>query len=107
IDGVELDQESDLYRSMATARVVVGYASTVLFEALAFGVRTLVIESGLSDMYTPREVFGDRIAVNASGVETIHRASLAPTEAETSALVERVWKRGAVDNFNDFLLGNT
>lgn len=107
INGVELDQESDLYRSMATARVVVGYASTVLFEALPFGVKTLVIESGLSNMYTPREVFGDRIAVNGSGVETIHRASLAPAEADTSALVERVWKRGAVDNFNDFLVGNT
>lgn len=106
VDGVELDDESDLYRSMATARVVVGYASTVLFEALAFGVPTLVIKSPLSDLYTPREIFGERIAANGAGVERILEASREALAADASARVDRVWKPNAVQNFNAFLRTN-
>lgn len=103
VHGIELDDQSDLYRSMAAARVVVGYASTVLFEALPFGVRTFVIGSPLSDLYTPREIFGERLAVDESGVERILEASRAAPGGDSATPVDRVWKPNAIENFTAFL----
>ena len=46
--GVEVDVNADVYESLAHTRVVVGVASTVLFEAAAFGCEVIVRDSEFS-----------------------------------------------------------
>lgn len=51
LPGVEFDLALDVYESLSRAAVVIGIASTVLFEAKAFGCEVLVRESPSNDYY--------------------------------------------------------
>lgn len=49
--GVEIDSEPDVYVSLAASAAVIGMASTVLFEARAFGCRVIVRDSPQREYY--------------------------------------------------------
>lgn len=98
--GIELDDNSDVYDSLASARGVVGASSTVLFEALAMGCRVFVKDSQFTDYYTG-ELFGHVIR----GIDDVHTVAegLAQETWESSRSLESVWKSGAVDNFRAWI----
>ena len=50
--SVELDSNFDVYASLLTSNWVAGFSSTVLFEAIALGVKPIALESPLSDYYS-------------------------------------------------------
>lgn len=102
-DGIELDDETDLYRSLARSRAVVGYSSTVLFEALALRVPTLVLDSPLASLHTPLEVFGHRLSVDTEGADRVVQAAEGKSENESSVDVSRIWRPKAIRNFNAFI----
>jgi hypothetical protein len=102
VAGIEIDHEPDLYRSFGRSAAVVGYASTVLYEALAFGIPVSVIDSKLADHYAPVAVFGARIDEGESLDElaaTIREGR--PRAADVD--LERIWRPNAVENFRAFL----
>ncbi|TBN55950.1 hypothetical protein EYE40_00245 [Glaciihabitans arcticus] len=96
---VEIDMSLDVYESLATSRAVFGHSSTVLFEALAFGSPAFVIDSPLADLYTSRDLFGDRIS-DAGSLRRAVEAVLAhrPVAADRNDL----WKTGGVAAFRAF-----
>jgi hypothetical protein len=98
---VAIDENADVYDSLRASRAVIGVASTVLFEALAFGCRVFARESPTSDYYVGH-LFGDRV----HGVADIPRlvADLAsPAVPLSPALVTSIWKPRAVENFTTWL----
>ncbi|MDF2559710.1 MAG: hypothetical protein K0R99_1156 [Microbacterium sp.] len=76
--NVEIDRNPDVYDSLAACRAVVGVASTVLFEAAAFGCEVIARENEFSasiigDAFGPRvltvEQAAERIrALDADGI---------------------------------------
>jgi len=103
-DGVELDASSDLYDALSAADTVVGFASTVLYEALAFGARVLVIESALADLYADRAVFPHRIGdeesvlAAAAGIAVGGAQDPVPTGRSSGVWIDR-----PVERFTDFV----
>lgn len=95
--GVTLDDEPDANASIARSRGVVGLVSTVLFEALPFGVHIGVIESGLAEHYADATVFPTRLRSEASITEFTRTltAGVAPAQEATT----RIWHTNAVDTF--------
>lgn len=96
---VILDDRHDVVESLAAARIVVGVASTVLFEAAGMGCRVFVRETP----YVP-VIVGDTFGVPVSGAEGITRIVDAAmfNGAETVELsvdVDALWQRGAIDRF--------
>jgi len=105
--GVRFDQAPDVYESITTSAGVFGLASTVLYEALAFGCPVFVIDSPLADLTTDREIFGERIANDdslATAVATVvETQSTGDRRTKDPALLEYIWKSGSVQNFVDFV----
>lgn len=100
--GVALDHRSDVYESLREVRAVVGVASTVLFEALAFGCRTFVKECDFSDVFG-HPALGEQIG----GPDSLKRLARLLEEEKTQKRlpdeVTRIWKPGAVRTFVDLL----
>jgi len=76
LGGVEIDSRSDVYEALGASTAVVGIASTVLFEALAFGCDTFVRESPATAFYV-----GDRFPV------------MSKDEAGTTELARQIMNR--------------
>lgn len=100
---IELDLEPDVYASFGRAAAVYGYASTVLFEALAFDVPVFVFESGLADLYAPTHVFGKRITSPADLGSSVEFVLSGRRDVNEQAMVDHIWKPGAVANFSNFM----
>jgi hypothetical protein len=101
-DRVELDLSADAAAALASSRAVVGFSSTMLFEALANGCHVGVVESPLAEHYADASVFPLRIAADLSNVPAVaQRLQTEPTAVETQ-VSESVWKKGAVRSFADF-----
>jgi len=56
-DRVVIDPEPDVYRSIAGAALVVGDITTLMFEAIALGVTTRVIDCDISRRRMPSSIF--------------------------------------------------
>lgn len=93
--GIRFDDATDVNDSLRRARAVVGFSSTVLFEALAFGCHVEVIDSTLADEYVAEGLFGDRIGDDPRPAAARILASPAPQ----TDLVGRLWQPDAVANY--------
>lgn len=94
---VVFDHRSDVYESLREVRGVVGVASTVLYEALAFGCRTFFKESQFAHLYAH-----DALGETLSGSDSLRRFSaIMKDESESSspATAETIWKPGGVETF--------
>lgn len=106
-ERMRLDLESDVYESFARSTAVIGYASTVLFEALAFGIPVFVIDSPLADLYTPTAVFGQRISPDGPLGDVAEQvAKYVPSNRTSSPdleSIDQIWKQNSVENFKQFV----
>jgi len=105
--GVRFDLAPDVYESISAAAGVFGLASTVLYEALAFGCPVFVIDSPLADLTTDTEIFGARISDNATMAQAVKVIVEAHSQDDRTtldpALLEYIWKSGSIANFVDFV----
>ncbi len=95
----------DVHDSLRAAAVVIGVASTVLYEAPAFGCRAFVRDSPLVHYYV-----GDRL-----GPTVKSESGLARVASENSAgvfssvpaaeLGTAIWAQGAVERFQTWAAG--
>lgn len=100
--GVELDISPDSAAALAGARAVVGFASTMLFEALAFGCHVAVIESVLAEHYASAEVFPLRISQGMDDLDTLTAAFVKAPSAISDRLADSVWQPNAARNFHRY-----
>ena len=98
LPGIELDGIDDAHASMADSRAVVGFSSTMLYEALALDCHVAVIESVLGEHYANPEIFPLRIHDDESVEAAVRSFRGAPTVADR-ALGDRVWKPDPVRHF--------
>lgn len=96
--GILFDDNADVNDSLQQVRSVVGFSSTVLFEALAFGCHVEVIDSALADEYVAEEIFGERIGEDPK--EAVGRMLASPVPQ--TALVSRLWRPHAVENYRRY-----
>lgn len=101
-DGVDLDLTSDAGAALGASRAVVGFSSTMLFEALAYGCHVAVVDSPLADHYASVGVFPARISADLSDAATIASAFLVPPSAIEQQVADSVWQPGAVAAFRAF-----
>jgi len=95
-----LDQNSDVYESLARARGVVGVASTVMFEAVAMGCQVFATDSPFADYYVG-DLFGSVIkGPQDAGLiaEALREGDVSP-----SASFGGLWKPGARANFRAWM----
>lgn len=103
---VSFDLGSDVYESLRRSRGVVGLASTVMFEALAFGCPVAVKDSALADFYGDESFFGECISDDASlqrAVDRLISGDEMTSRQRAAATRESVWKPDAVANFRRFV----
>lgn len=100
-EGITIDQRPDVYEALGTAKAVVGVASTVLFEARAFGCHVFVRQSPMTDLYV-----GDRFgpAFSDEDVEML-ACKINNLEVSDGAILldADLWSKGAVPNFSKWL----
>src|SRR5690606_30682231 len=99
VKGVRVDERDDVADALAEARVVVGVASTVLFEALAFGCRVYVRDSPFRDYYVG-SLFGEPI-VGEAGMNRLVAGIHADGETsdEIVSLAQSMWQPHGLENF--------
>ena len=98
-----MDERGDVVDSLASARIVVGVASTVLFEAVGMGCRVFVRDSP----YVPviaGDLFGEPIRGDRGVERIVEAASILGHGVESTALdIDRFWKPDAVANFREWV----
>ncbi|MGX1701273.1 hypothetical protein [Microbacterium sp. NPDC055357] len=99
---VELDVTADAGAALASSRAIVGFSSTMLFEALAYGCHVAVVDSVLAEHYANESVFPLRIASDLSNVADAAVRIQTEPDAVEAAITESVWKSGAVESFREF-----
>lgn len=101
VEGVRVDERADAADALASSRGVVGVASTVLFEAVAFGCQVFVRDSPFLDYYVG-DLFGEPIK-GADGIERLV-AELGSGEEmqDLNDLSEEMWASGSVDRFEEW-----
>lgn len=100
-DGLIIDDHADVAESLAGVRVVIGVASTVLYEAVAMGCQVFALDSPLAPYYV-----GDLFGPLVDGLRGVRRmaASIAANDgvdghAHDGPDPSALWKPHAVDNF--------
>jgi UDP-N-acetylglucosamine 2-epimerase len=89
-NGVEFDEKPDVLNSLASARVVVGVSSTVLFEALAMGCRVVVRDDVSAEFYVG-DLFGRRASSTEELVQLVSRAADENRSMSKINDIEKVW----------------
>lgn len=95
--GVELDPILDLNASLLASRAVVGMTSTVLFEALAFGVTVGVVETDLAKHYASADAFPNRLHEEESFIAFVEKLENPPVSRQIG--VDDIWQPEAVAAF--------
>ncbi|GAA2894206.1 hypothetical protein [Microbacterium esteraromaticum] len=101
-EGISFDTEPDVYASLARARVVVGVASTVLFEAAAFGCAVIARDDEFAERVIG-DSFGERVQsaeAAALRIRALDADSAAQPEADPA-----LWSQGATKRFSAWLDG--
>lgn len=98
-DRVDFDDVADPTRSLLASRAVVGFSSTMLFEALAYGCHVAVVESPLAEHYADDAVFPLRIGAGGADVSAAAAAVLSPPAPTETHFADRVWQPEAVSHF--------
>jgi hypothetical protein len=101
-DGIELDLSADAAAAIGSSRAVVGFSSTMLFEALAYGCHVAVVDSPLADHYASVDVFPSRISADLSDLAGAATAFLTPPSAVDQRIADSVWQPDAVSSFLAF-----
>lgn len=94
---IEFDTIPDAAATMLASRAVVGFSSTMLYEALAYGCHVAVVESPLAEFYADERIFPVRI--RETDVTELLGALPLPPRATEQAIAESVWLPGAVERF--------
>lgn len=102
VDGIELDLSADAGAALGTSRAVVGFSSTMLFEALAYGCHVAVVESALAEHYAEASVFPTRIRGDLADVADAASLFERPPTAVEQRLADAVWQPDAVQRFREF-----
>ena len=102
--GIEIDVTPDVYESLKTTAVVVGEASTVLFEARAFGCLVIPRDSAFAET-----VIGDAFGERIRGVEEVTERlrGLTDGEARVGEADPDIWAPGAVETYRRWLSDRT
>lgn len=95
---VRLDLDPDVNVSLGRTRGVIGFASTVLFEALPYASPIGVIASGLADHYAPRDVFPTRLD-DAASIRRFIDAVISPAPTSEHATGDLVWQPDPLAHF--------
>ncbi|MFD0789096.1 hypothetical protein ACFQ0P_01695 [Microbacterium insulae] len=97
--GVTVDVAPDVYESLKKSAVVIGEASTVLFEARAFGCRVIPRDSPFADT-----VIGDRFGARVrDAAEAAARVRLVADGAMEATTDPAIWAPGAIDAFRGWV----
>src|SRR5690606_11756330 len=100
-EGVSVDLEPDVYESLKRSRVVLGEASTVLFEATAFGCHVIARDSAFAD-----NVIGDAFgALVADAAEAVVRLQHLISVTDLPSSAAAIWAPAAVDSYRQWLAG--
>jgi len=103
IEGVRVDTGGDVYDSLRTAAAVIGVASTVLFEALAFGCHVFVLDSPMAPYYVG-DVFGKTLRSEADVAQISRRINAGELATEPSGVSsDEMWAPRAVERFQEWL----
>jgi len=103
VEGIRIDTGGDVYESLGTAAVVIGIASTVLFEALAFGCRVFVRDSALVDYYVV-DRFGPTIKGETDLAKVANQINAHDlSQQHLSVASSDMWATGAVERFQEWL----
>jgi hypothetical protein len=103
VEGVRVDTGGDVYESLRSAVAVIGVASTVLFEALAFGCRVFVRDSPLVDYYVA-DRFGPTIKGDSDLAQVAAQINARDLSHEHSTIAgSEMWAAGAVGRFQAWL----
>lgn len=101
-ERVSFDSNSDVYDSLRQVRGVVGFASTVLYEALAMGTHVFVMDSPFAEYYMD-DLFGAPID-GIEGLSRVVETLLDPQAALPSVTIrDAIWKSDAETNFKNFI----
>lgn len=99
-DRIEVDAHADVYDSLADARAVVGVASTVLFEAAAFGCEVIARENDFAASVIG-DAFGTRIRTAAEAAERLQALDAAGAVAGEPD--PRLWARDSTAAYRRWL----
>jgi len=103
-EGVTFDSEGDIHDTLLSSRAVVGVASTVLYEALAFGCHVFARESAFAEYYLG-PFFGPLVASEADIRAMVTSVANGDVPGVEGAVLESIWKTGARENFAALLRG--
>lgn len=99
-DAITTDRSPDVYESLKQTAVVIGEASTVLFEARAFGCRVIARDSDFADGVIG-DAFGDRVR---TAREVARRVSDIRGDETIAAAPDRdIWAPRPVEAFGRWL----
>ncbi|MEJ1087390.1 hypothetical protein WDU99_03560 [Microbacterium sp. Mu-80] len=98
--GVTIDRESDVYESLKRAAIVIGEASTVLFEARAFGCTVIARDSAFAE-----NVIGDAFGTRIANVdEAVSRVMDVHVDADLRLRADpAIWAPGSIERFSRWL----
>lgn len=97
---IEVDDSPDVYESLKKSAVVIGEASTVLFEARAFGCQVIARDSPFAE-----NVIGDAFGERVDGVEqTVSRLrEMGAGGADLTATDPSIWSPRPIETFDQWL----
>lgn len=98
--GVAIDAAADVYESLKQSSVVIGVASTVLFEARAFGCEVIARDSAFAENVIG-DAFGERI-IDAHGAAERLRA-LPERKALAVEADPDIWAPRSLERFSSWL----
>lgn len=101
-DGIDLDLSADGGAALGSSRAVIGFSSTMLFEALAYGCHVAVVDSALAEHYAAADIFPVRIRGDLSDVRAATSAFVVEPTSVERHIAESVWQPGAVPAFRAF-----
>ncbi len=99
-EGIVLDEAADVYDSLSRSLIVIGVASTVLFEARAFGCHVIARDSGFAEDIIG-DAFGERVADASQAARRVEL--LDSEESVTMSPDARFWAPDSVDAFTRWL----
>ncbi|MBT2485385.1 MULTISPECIES: hypothetical protein [unclassified Microbacterium] len=98
--GVSVDTSADVYDSLSKTKVVVGVASTVLFEAVAFGCVVVARDNDFASTIIG-DIFGPRVVDAAEAAKRVLDAQDERTSA--SAPDPDIWASDSIETFRGWL----
>lgn len=101
--GISIDEAPDVYATLADTHTVIGVASTVLFEAVAFGCHVIPRDSAFSASVIG-DAFGPRISSVAQAVRRLEASDqISQPSVREVAPDTGIWATGSTDAYRRWL----